>query len=155
MCAQKPFGAVSLYRFPYFFARYESDLVAWALPVENHEIRGMPYFVGMPVYPLERFRVGDTLEVPDRSDSLYRQSFSAFGATRIDHFTAVFRLHTGAKSVCTFSRCVVRLISTFHDISFYGKLVRPRLLQSKAASALCLNVDAIIPKNLLKRLYRY
>jgi len=130
MSAQKPLCTVSLHCFPCFFTRHESDFITWALPIEDYKIRRMPYLVGAPIYIVERFCLRNAFEMPDRSDNLYRQSFSSFCPTCIDYFATVFRFHTSAKTVGSFSRCIVGLISTFHHRVLLYKLNVPRLIKT-------------------------
>ena len=117
VCAEQALCSVAIYGISDFFACYKTDFSVVRLLVEEYEPWRMPSFVCFSIDHIEVSSASDAIKRFDTADGLYRQSLSAFGSSGIDHFSAIFGFHSGSKTVCSFSWCVVGLKCSFHDES--------------------------------------
>ncbi len=117
MCTKQALCSVAVHGIAYFFAGNETNLAVIGLLVEEDKPWGVPCFVCFAIDHIEVFGTSNAVKLFNAADGLYRQSLSAFGSSGIDHFSTIFGFHSGSKTVCSFSWCVVGLKCSFHDES--------------------------------------
>ena len=117
MCTKQAFCSVALHGIAYFFAGDKTDFAVICLLIEEYEPWCMPGFVCFSIDHIEVPGTPNAIKCFDTADGLYRQSLSAFGSSGIDYLSAIFGFHSGSKTMCSFSWCIVGLKCSFHDAS--------------------------------------
>ncbi len=128
MCSKQTLCPISVHSISYFFRSNKTYSICFIFFEEEHKVRRMPYLCCSFVDYIKRFGCLNSSKMfyfaNNRNPKyikkdLYCKSFSTFCTSSRDNFSTIFCFHSCSKSVCSFSRCIMWLVCSFHSNLLY------------------------------------